>query len=135
MLLKNPLQIPSYGDYLTKRIRGEYRFFGKTLNLAVDELEIDYSSTTEISLYLQPNLKHDYDNLFPLLDQKVRDAIVAFISITTRAHLEMNEAFSLLSARERAFLKHYFSEMLLMDKIVFSEGMSPQRSGLHPKHL
>jgi hypothetical protein len=47
----------------------------------------------------------------------------------------MNEAFSSLSPRERAFLKHYFSEMILMDKIVFSEGMKPHAQVSSPAPL
>jgi hypothetical protein len=124
VLLKHPLQIESYADYLTKRIEDGTVSLEKLLSLAVSELEID---STEKNNQVLPSayLKHDYDNLFPLIDKKMRDEIVTFISITARAHLEMNEAFSLLSPRELVFLKHYFSEMILMDKLVFAEGMTP----------
>jgi hypothetical protein len=125
VLLKNPLKIASYGDYLTKRIGDSTLSLEKLLHLAVDELEID-SRDNSNQVIASPYLKQDYDNLFPHIDQRVRDEIIAFITITARAHLEMNEALSLLSPGERAFLRHYFSEMILMDKIVFSEGMTPR---------
>ena len=125
VLLKNPLQIPSYADYLTKRLEKSTLSLEKLLTLAVGELEIDCTDSSNRVLP-SAHLKNNYENLFPHIDQKVRDTIFAFIAITASAHLEMNEAFSVLSPRERAFLRHYFSEMILMDKIVSSAGMSPR---------
>ena len=124
ILLKNPLQIASYGDYLTKRIADDTLSLEKLLSLAVNELEI--ASTDKNNQFLPPSdLNDDDENLLARIDQKVRNEIITFISITAAAHREMNQAFSSLSPRERAFLKHYFSEMILMDKIVFSEGKAP----------
>jgi len=125
VLLKNPLQIESYADYLTKRIEEGSVSLEKLLRLAVDELEVAITDSNNPVLP-SAQLLNDYENLFPHSDQKVRDALVTFISITAAAHLEMTEAFSLLSPDERAFLKHYFSEMIVMDKTVFSEDTTTQ---------
>jgi hypothetical protein len=125
VLLKDPLQIAPYANYLTKRLEESTTSLVKLLTLAVDELEVDCTDSNS-QVLSSAHLKNDYENLFPHIDQKVRDEIFAFISITAAAHLEMNEAFSALSPRERAFLRQYFSEMIVMDKLVFSAGPSPR---------
>jgi len=121
VLLKNPLTIEPYADYLSRSIKENKLSLERLLSLAIKELEIDTDNKATHDLSL-PNESNQFKNVLPMISGEVRDELLSFLSTTYSAHTRFNKAFSQLSHSEIEFLENYFSEMILNDKIELEEG-------------
>jgi len=121
VLLKNPLTIEPYANYLSRSIKENKFYLEKLLSLAIKELEIDIDSKAFQDLSLR-NESNQFKNVLPEISEEVRDELLLFLSTSYLAHTRLNEAFSPLSQSEIGFLENYFSEMVLNDKLELEEG-------------
>ena len=121
VLLKNPLTIEPYANYLSRSIKENKFYLEKLLSLAIKELEIDIDSKAFQDLSLR-NESNQFKNVLPEIPEEVRDELLLFLSTSYLAHTRLNEAFSPLSQSEIGFLENYFSEMVLNDKLELEEG-------------
>jgi len=120
VLLKKPLAIEPYADYLSRKIEEDKVSLHAMLSLAIHELEIGSSPTPSSTTPSSSEIKR-FSKLFSHFPEEVRDELSEFLSATSAAHAILNDAFSPLSQDEVTFLKNYFSEMMLSDKIALKE--------------
>lgn len=121
LLLKKPLAIEPYADYLSESIRNNKDSLKNMLSLAIKELEIDLNSKT-IQDVSSLNENNQFKNMLTIIPGDARNELLSFLSITHLAHIRCDDAFSPLSNSEIGFLENYFSEMILNDKIVLEKG-------------
>jgi len=119
VLLKNPLKIEPYAEYLSKSIKTNMVSLEKLLSSAIRELEVDINSDTIQAV--SSNATNRFKNYFPELKMDAKDELLRFLSIYQSAHTKLNSAFSTLSQSDLAFLERYFSEMLIKDKLMREE--------------
>ncbi len=120
VLLNNPLKIEPYADYLSRSIKENNVSLKNMLSLAIKELEIEINAKN-----IQDQSPGDENNQFKdiLLNipEGARDELLRLLSTASSAQLKLDEAFSPLSQNDVRFLKTYFSEMILKDKLEFIE--------------
>ena len=107
VLLKNPLKIEPYAEYLSKSIKTNMVSLEKLLSSAIRELEVDINSDTIQAV--SSNATNRFKNYFPELKMDAKDELLRFLSIYQSAHTKLNSAFSTLSQSDLAFLERYFS--------------------------
>lgn len=121
-LLHNPLRIDPYASYLSTSIKGTKGSIEKLLCLAINELEITIERQT-IPDRLSIDENNPFKDVLLNIPEEVRNELITFLSIARLAQTKRDEAFSPLSPNEIGFLKTYFSEMIIKDKIEFAEDM------------
>jgi hypothetical protein len=127
VLLKNPLKIEPYADYLSKSIKENMVSLEKLLWSAVSELEVDIDRDTIQDV--SSHAANQFKNSFPEIKGDAKDELLRFLSIYHSAHTKLNSAFSPLAHSDLAFLERYFSEMLIKDKLMLeAETESPDTS-------
>ena len=120
VLLDNPLKIEPYSGYLSKSIKESKVSLKKMLSLAIKELEINIESKN-IQDLSSIDENNQFKDVLLNIPEDARDELLKFLSIACLAQTKLNEAFSPLSHSEIGFLKTYFSEMIIKDKIEFIE--------------
>ncbi len=128
ILLNNPLKIEPYAAYLSQSINESKISLEKMLSLAIKELEININRKS-IQDLSSIDENSQFNDVLLNIPQDARDEILKFLSITYSAQEKLDEAFSLLSHSEIVFLKNYFSEMIIKDKMDLLEGIqAPAKS-------
>lgn len=124
VLLHSPLKIEPYAAHLSKSIKESEVSIKKLLSLAIKELEINIESKNIPDLTSIDENSHFNDVLLNI-PEDARDELLKFLSIVCLAQTKLDDAFSPLPKSEIGFLKTYFSEMIIKDKIELAEDIQP----------
>ena len=119
--LKNPLKIERYATHLTKDFKTGIHEIETITQLALRELELDVQTYTIPELVIKENTTTS-EQLFADLDEEVRTELLNFFFAARSGQKKMNQAFATLAQNEIGYLGNYFSEMILMDKIIHKAG-------------
>jgi hypothetical protein len=124
--LRDPLTLEAYADDLSHRLEVGRNALAPLLALAVSELETDTADAPATDSTPIPELESG--NTLSGIAPDARPALMELLSEIIDCRKRMNDAFAPLSQKDILFLKNYFSEMLLKDKMMLSREM-PGRSG------
>ena len=126
VFLENPLKIEPYARHLSKSINSSMLSIKKLTELALRELECDINSFNSPNTYSNANYHH-LAHLCKYIDENAREELLHFFTAAQSGQNKMNEAFQALSQNDIGYLGNYFSEMILMDKIMKKGGPTPAR--------
>jgi hypothetical protein len=127
--LRNPLKIEPYATQLTKDLQDGMFEIETITQLALRELEFDVKTYTIPESVIKEN-STTVKQLFPKLEKKARNELLHFFCSARYGQKKMNKAFESLAQNEIGYLGNYFSEMILMDKILNT--VSPDALGGTP---
>ncbi len=115
--LKYPLKIEPYANHLARDVKTGINSIERITQLALRELEFDVQTDPIPESVIQAN-STTAEQLFPNLDKQARNELLHFFFSARYGQEKMNKAFETLSQNEIGYLGNYFSEMILMDKIM-----------------
>jgi hypothetical protein len=115
--LKNPLELKPYATHLGKDLKTGIHSLKTMMQLALRELEFDVTRSTIPEREIKATSTAT-DHLFTNLDIHAKKELQAFFVSSRWAREKMNKAFAHLGQNEIGYLGSYFSDMILMDKIM-----------------
>ncbi len=124
--LRDPLTIEAYADDLSHRLETGRTALAPLLSIAVSDLDIDTADAPVPGSTSIPELEGG--NTLSGIAPEARPALMELLSEIIACRKRMNDAFAPLSQKDILFLKNYFSEMLLKDKMMLARE-APGRSG------